>query len=239
MMKRIACRDGRPHARRRRSRARATGQQQTSPREMRSSRMSTEDVTAFTDARVAALKAGLKLTAEQEKNWPAVEAAIRDIAKQRADRRKERADRREARRNGRQRAAIAPRRDRPAPPERRRDDRARGKPQEARRRRRASLQEPRRWPEEAVRSAAPYGRPASRAATVTGSAAPIAAAEAADSAHGNRFRTGPRANPSDGGDRSPRRLPHARKPPGSSRRLSCATGATFAAGLLDSPASLC
>ena len=44
-------------------------------------RPSAEDVAAFTDARVAALKAGLKLTAEQEKNWPAVETAIRDLAK--------------------------------------------------------------------------------------------------------------------------------------------------------------
>jgi hypothetical protein len=35
---------------------------------------------------IAALKAGLELTAEQEKNWPAVEAAIRDMAKARADR---------------------------------------------------------------------------------------------------------------------------------------------------------
>jgi len=44
------------------------------------------DIKAFTDARVAALKAGLELTPEQEKNWPAVEAAIRDMAKARADR---------------------------------------------------------------------------------------------------------------------------------------------------------
>ncbi|MEA2982149.1 MAG: hypothetical protein QOF09_3972 [Alphaproteobacteria bacterium] len=73
--------------------------QQTSPREARGLRPSAEDVAAYTDARVAALKAGLKLTAEQEKNWPAVETAIRDLAKQRADRMKERADRREMRRN--------------------------------------------------------------------------------------------------------------------------------------------
>jgi hypothetical protein len=45
-----------------------------------------EDIAAFGDARIAALKAGLKLTAEQEKNWPAVESALRDLAKQRADR---------------------------------------------------------------------------------------------------------------------------------------------------------
>ena len=60
---------------------------QTSPaREGRGFRASAEDVAAFTDARVAALKAGLKLTAEQEKNWPAVETAMRDMAKERADR---------------------------------------------------------------------------------------------------------------------------------------------------------
>ena len=47
---------------------------------------SAEDMKAFTDARVAALKAGLELKPEQEKNWPAVEAAIRDMAKARADR---------------------------------------------------------------------------------------------------------------------------------------------------------
>jgi len=49
-------------------------------------RPSAEDTAALVDARVAALKAGLKLTADQEKHWPAVEAAIRDLAKQRADR---------------------------------------------------------------------------------------------------------------------------------------------------------
>src|SRR5207244_12263255 len=83
----------------------ALAQQQTaqpSPaREGRGFRASTEDVAAFTDARVAALKAGLKLTAEQEKNWPAVEPAIRDLAKDRADRMKEREARGEARREAR------------------------------------------------------------------------------------------------------------------------------------------
>jgi hypothetical protein len=72
--------------------------QQTPPREQRSSRPSAEDVAAFTDARVASLKAGLKLTAEQEKHWPAVETAMRDLARDRADRMKARADRRDARR---------------------------------------------------------------------------------------------------------------------------------------------
>jgi zinc resistance-associated protein len=77
---------------------------QQAPRHERGFRPSAEDTTAMTDARVAALKAGLELTAEQEKNWPAVETAIRDLAKARADRMKERADRfaarREARRGG-------------------------------------------------------------------------------------------------------------------------------------------
>lgn len=45
-----------------------------------------EDISAFGDARIAALHAGLKLTAEQEKNWPAVESALRDLAKERSER---------------------------------------------------------------------------------------------------------------------------------------------------------
>ena len=67
--------------------------QQTPPREQRGFQMGAEDMAALTDARVASLKAGLKLTAEQEKNWPAVEAAIRDLAQARAERMKERAER--------------------------------------------------------------------------------------------------------------------------------------------------
>jgi zinc resistance-associated protein len=51
---------------------------------------SAEDASAFTDARIAGLKAGLKLTPEQEKNWPQLEAAIRDNAKVDAARRMER-----------------------------------------------------------------------------------------------------------------------------------------------------
>ncbi len=49
-------------------------------------RPSAQDVTAFGNARIAALKAGLELTADQEKLWPPVESAMRDLAKQRADR---------------------------------------------------------------------------------------------------------------------------------------------------------
>ena len=44
-------------------------------------RPSPEDLKAFTDARIAGLRAGLQLTPDQEKKWPAVEQAIRDMAK--------------------------------------------------------------------------------------------------------------------------------------------------------------
>jgi hypothetical protein len=49
-------------------------------------RPSAQDIAAFADARIAALKAGLELTPDQQKNWPAVESAMHDLAKQRADR---------------------------------------------------------------------------------------------------------------------------------------------------------
>jgi hypothetical protein len=49
-------------------------------------RMSPEDRAAFTDARIAAVHAGLKLNVDQEKLWPPVEAAVRDFAKLRIDR---------------------------------------------------------------------------------------------------------------------------------------------------------
>ena len=49
-------------------------------------RMNPEDRVAFVDARIAAVHAGLKLTADQEKLWPPVEAAVRDFAKLRIDR---------------------------------------------------------------------------------------------------------------------------------------------------------
>ncbi|WOJ91609.1 Spy/CpxP family protein refolding chaperone (plasmid) [Methylocapsa polymorpha] len=44
-------------------------------------RFSAEDFAAFTDAHIAALKAGLKLTPAQEKNWPALETTLREQAK--------------------------------------------------------------------------------------------------------------------------------------------------------------
>ncbi len=49
-------------------------------------RMNPEDRAAFADARIAAVHAGLKLTADQEKLWPPVEAAVKDLAKLRIDR---------------------------------------------------------------------------------------------------------------------------------------------------------
>lgn len=56
-------------------------------------RMSSEDRAAFTDARIAALHAGLKLNAEQERLWPPVEQAIRDVEKQRQEARQARRER--------------------------------------------------------------------------------------------------------------------------------------------------
>src|ERR1700742_1428111 len=53
---------------------------------MHHQRMNPEDRAAMGDARIAAVHAGLKLNAEQEKRWPPVEAAVRDFAKLRIDR---------------------------------------------------------------------------------------------------------------------------------------------------------
>lgn len=44
------------------------------------------DQAALTDARIAALKAGLKLTPDQEKLWPTLETTLRDVAKDRQTR---------------------------------------------------------------------------------------------------------------------------------------------------------
>ena len=49
-------------------------------------RMYPEDRAAFADARIASVHAGLKLTADQEKLWPAVETAVREFSKLRIDR---------------------------------------------------------------------------------------------------------------------------------------------------------
>ena len=53
--------------------------------------LSPEDMKAFADARIAALKAGLALTPEQEKNWPPFEAALRELGKARMERMQARA----------------------------------------------------------------------------------------------------------------------------------------------------
>jgi hypothetical protein len=54
---------------------------------LRGYRPSVEDMRAFGEARLAGLKAGLALTAEQEKSWPAFEQAAREFTKLRIDRR--------------------------------------------------------------------------------------------------------------------------------------------------------
>jgi len=47
---------------------------------------SAADRAAFADARIAALRAGLKLNAEQEKLWPPVENMLKDLSQKRMDR---------------------------------------------------------------------------------------------------------------------------------------------------------
>jgi hypothetical protein len=48
------------------------------------------DLKAFADARIAALRAGLQLTPDQEKNWPPFEQALRDLVKLHQQRKQER-----------------------------------------------------------------------------------------------------------------------------------------------------
>src|SRR5947208_10501259 len=50
------------------------------------SRMNPEDRAAYADAKIAAVHAGLKLSADQEKLWPPVESAVRGLVKIRLDR---------------------------------------------------------------------------------------------------------------------------------------------------------
>ena len=59
-------------------------------RMMGHTRMSAEDRAAMADAKIAAVHAGLKLTADQEKLWPPVESAVRDLVKIKIDRAKAR-----------------------------------------------------------------------------------------------------------------------------------------------------
>jgi hypothetical protein len=49
-------------------------------------RLSPEDRSALADARIAAVHAGLKLTPDQEKLWPPIDAAVHDLVKLRIDR---------------------------------------------------------------------------------------------------------------------------------------------------------
>ena len=60
-------------------------------------RMSTDDAQAIADARIAGLKAGLRLTPDQEKSWPAIEVALRELSKDRIARMDERRKEHEAR----------------------------------------------------------------------------------------------------------------------------------------------
>jgi hypothetical protein len=55
-------------------------------------RISPEDRAAFLDARIAAVRAGLKLSPDQDRMWPALEGAVRDFAKLRMDRASARMD---------------------------------------------------------------------------------------------------------------------------------------------------
>ena len=66
----------------------AQSEKAANPREERAARpaLTQNMITNFADARIARLKAGLMLTTEQEKNWPPVEATLRDAAKRAADR---------------------------------------------------------------------------------------------------------------------------------------------------------
>lgn len=57
------------------------------------SAFSKEDRAAFADARIAALHAGLRLTPDQEKLWPPVETAMRDLSRLKQDQREARAER--------------------------------------------------------------------------------------------------------------------------------------------------
>ncbi len=56
------------------------------PRAEQRYRPSAEDLAAFTDARIAALKAGLELTPDQAKNWPPFEQALREATQLRLER---------------------------------------------------------------------------------------------------------------------------------------------------------
>ena len=106
------------------------------------------------DARIAAVHAGLKLTADQEKLWPPVEAAVQGI-RQAADRSRQCADERAA---GRFQPAEAGRSGGAAARPRRQHGGHGGGHEEDRRCRRPALQDARRRPEAPARRPDPYGR---------------------------------------------------------------------------------
>jgi zinc resistance-associated protein len=60
---------------------RSAAEPATAPSAMEKFTFSPADREAFLDARIAAIRTGLKLTPEQEKLWPVVEAAIRKAGK--------------------------------------------------------------------------------------------------------------------------------------------------------------
>jgi zinc resistance-associated protein len=66
--------------------------QQSSPAERsHGPNLTADDIAAFSDARIAALKAALQLTPAQEKNWLTVDQALRDMSKERIAQREARA----------------------------------------------------------------------------------------------------------------------------------------------------
>jgi zinc resistance-associated protein len=65
----------------------ASAQQQSPAERPHHVQLTADDIAAFADARLAALKTALKLTPAQEKNWPAVEQALRDNSNARIARR--------------------------------------------------------------------------------------------------------------------------------------------------------
>ena len=68
----------------------ASAQQPTAAERPHHAQLTADDIAAFTDARIVALKTALRLTPDQEKNWPPVEQALRDLSKERAARRQAR-----------------------------------------------------------------------------------------------------------------------------------------------------
>ena len=74
------------------------------PRAEHRHHLSAGDISAFADARIAALKAGLQLTPDQSKNWPPFEQAVRDLVQLRI----QRAQARQAGEQQQQQQPVAP-----------------------------------------------------------------------------------------------------------------------------------